>query len=187
MQGQWQTLRHHFHAHNTYQFHFEKGKIGRSWQALIDCGCLQTLKLKFLYYATMHCTTCMLRADRNECFIDTYCAFFLPSLLLFSFLHSAYPFPPSLLPSSLFPFLPSPFLPPLPPFIFLFSFLPPSPLLSPFQGQAALIKEAVDNMGDAPPALFDMLGEGVDVKDLDTTLTVVGSATSSKRGGKVGS
>ena len=37
-------------------------------------------------------------------------------------------------------------------------------------------------MGDAPPALFDMLGEGVDVKDLDTTLTVVGSATSSKRG-----
>ena len=48
-----------------------------------------------------------------------------------------------------------------------------------------MIKEAVDNMGDAPPALFDMLGEGVDVKDLDTTLTVGGSATTSKRGGKV--
>ena len=40
-------------------------------------------------------------------------------------------------------------------------------------------------MGDAPPALFDMLGEGVDVKDLDTTLTVGGSATTSKRVGKV--
>ena len=129
MQGQWQTLRHHFHAHNTYQFHFEKGKIGRSWQALIDCGCLQTLKLKFLYYATMHCTTCMLRADRNECFIDTYCAFFLPSLLLFSFLHSACPFPPSpsfppcLLPFSFPPFSLSSSPPSLHfPFFFLTSF-----------------------------------------------------------------
>ena len=94
---------------------------------------------------------------------------------------------PCLLPSPLFS---SPSLclslPSLPPsLIFLYAFLPLSPLLSPFQGQATLIKEAVDNMGDAPPALFDMLGEGVDVKDLDSTLTVGGSATSSKRGGKV--
>ena len=43
----------------------------------------------------------------------------------------------------------------------------------------------MDNMGDTPPTLFDMLGEGVDVKDLDTTVTVGGSATSSKWGGKV--
>lgn len=96
-------------------------------------------------------------------------SFSIPCLLPSPLLHSACPLPPSL-----FPFL-----------IFLYAFLPLSPLLSPFQGQATLIKEAVDNMGDAPPALFDMLGEGVDVKDLDTTLTVGGSATSSKRGGKV--
>ena len=43
----------------------------------------------------------------------------------------------------------------------------------------------MDNMGDVSAPLFDMLGEGVDVKDLDTALTVGGSATSSKRSGKV--
>ena len=46
----------------------------------------------------------------------------------------------------------------------------------------ALIREAVDKMRDAPAALFDPLGEGVDVKELDTTLTMSGSVTTRRPG-----
>jgi len=52
------------------------------------------------------------------------------------------------------------------------------------QTQVTRIREAVDKMKDAPAPLFDPLGEGVDVKELDTALTMsmTGSATTKRHG-----
>ena len=59
-------------------------------------------------------------------------------------------------------------LPPFSPFPSLFLFSPPY-LHTHTQVQADLIKEAIDYMSDATPPLFDPLGEGVDVSDLDAS------------------
>ena len=46
-----------------------------------------------------------------------------------------------------------------------------------------LIKETVDAMDDETPPLFDPLGEGVDVKDIDGMATLApGSATATGKG-----
>ena len=65
--------------------------------------------------------------------------------------------------------------------------LPLSHSLSHTQSQSQLIREAVDTLGDQPPPLFDPLGEGVDVKDLDASVQSGGGSAYSKQtvGGKV--
>ena len=58
------------------------------------------------------------------------------------------------------------------------------------QGQAQVIRQTADTLGDSPPPIFDPLGEGVDVRDLDTSVQAggaTGSSSGSKSmGGKVG-
>ena len=56
------------------------------------------------------------------------------------------------------------------------------------QGQAHIIQEAAEELGDRNPPLFDALGEGVDVKDLEASVqTTAGAGTGAKHtvGGKV--
>ena len=60
-----------------------------------------------------------------------------------------------------------------------------SPSLPPFiQVQADLIKEAVDGMYEPTPPLFDPLGEGVDVSDIETSVSSgTSGASSTLKGG----
>ena len=55
----------------------------------------------------------------------------------------------------------------------------------PSQCQVALVKEEVDALGAATPPLFDPLGEGVDVKDLDYSITSSGGGAAVGKKGKV--
>ncbi len=48
-----------------------------------------------------------------------------------------------------------------------------------------MITDAVEDLGDEPPPLFDPAGEGVDPKDVEVSLNMAQGGTIGKRGGKV--
>ena len=50
-----------------------------------------------------------------------------------------------------------------------------------------MIREAVDELGEAPAPLFDPHGEGIDPKDVEVSLNLssAGASAGGKKGGKV--